>query len=187
MTQALLLAAGRSSRAKTNKLLVSVAGQPLIIHAINSVSPFVDEIIVVIGHYHQALVDLLKDYPKVRLINNSHYQEGMFSSVLTGAQLISEDCFILPGDCPFVQASTYRALLESKQPIAVPAYQGKLGHPLFLRKQLISALRAHSPTSNLQVFRDQMGYQRIEVDDANILTDIDTPADLEAIDYTPKG
>ena len=52
----IVLAGGSSTRAKLNKLLLEVDRKPLICHTINTISPFVDKVIVVTGKYHDELI-----------------------------------------------------------------------------------------------------------------------------------
>jgi len=188
MSRGIILAAGASSRANTNKLLLEYEGQPLIIHAIRGMLPFVYEIIVVTGRYHEQLCEALKDVKGIRIVRNPDYERGMFSSLLTGLHYIDDDVFILPGDCPFVSETTYELLLESQGNIVVPEYKGIKGHPLLIRKPLLLKLRQAGIDYNLRSFRDEHGYETLRVDDPNIIVDIDTMGDYQSyINQTAKG
>jgi molybdenum cofactor cytidylyltransferase len=104
----------------------------------------------------------------------------MFTSVLTGANAAPEgDLLILPGDIPFVQSSTMKALLDGSGVIRVPIHQGRRGHPLFLHREVASALRHEPSTSNLREFRDRYEVTEIAVEDPAIDQDIDTIEDYE--------
>ena len=78
-----------------------------------------------------------------------------------------------------MQASTIGALLE--QPLAqlaLPRFQGRRGHPIFFRKELIAeflALPADSQAKSV-VDRHAGRAKFVDVDDAGILTDVDDPA-----------
>lgn len=65
MADGIILAAGYSSRAKTNKMLLLFENESLIIHSINGMMPFVSHIFVITGHYHQEIKDALKDLKNV--------------------------------------------------------------------------------------------------------------------------
>jgi len=181
MIQGIILAGGYSSRAETNKMLLTHDDKFLIVHAIDGMQPFVDEIVVVTGHYHQELTRALAHLPKLRIVFNPNYPKGMFTSVQTGVRETKGDFFILPGDCPFVSQDTYRQLLSGTKDLRVPNYHGRNGHPLFLRSILRAELLAESPDSNLKVFRDRHDYEIIKTEDSRILTDIDTQADYRAL------
>lgn len=184
MAQGIILAAGYSSRAQTNKMLLIYKGKFLISHAIEGMLPFVSHIFVVTGHYHLEIQDALKNIPHVTIVQNERYGEGMFSSVLSGVSQTSDDFFILPGDCPFVSSSTYEKLLLTSKTLGVPTYLGNTGHPLFLKAVMKSALLEEPRSSNLKMFRNRQDYELVKTNDPNILTDIDTPADYQSLHTT---
>jgi len=181
MPQGIILAAGTSSRAQTNKMLLRHHGLFLIEHAINGMAPFVSVIYVVTGHYHEEIENVVGHYPKVKIVHNPDYNDGMFSSVLTGARACSDDFLLLPGDCPFVTSETYQSLLSGHQDIRVPSHDGRLGHPLFMNNNVRAKLIQEPLDGNLKVFRNRHGYAAIEVDDANIFIDIDTLEDFRKL------
>ena len=181
MAQGIILAGGFSSRIGQNKMSLIYQGKPLIHHCIQAMMPFVSEIIVVSGHYHDELIQLLKNMDDVTVIYNENYPYGMFSSVKKGALHIHEDFFILPGDYPLVQSSTYEKLLKTQKQIAVPSYSQSRGHPLFIKKELIQALKDEPINSNLKLFRNRYEIDDVVVDDEGVLLDIDTLQDLEKL------
>jgi molybdenum cofactor cytidylyltransferase len=181
MAQGIILAAGYSSRAKTNKMLLSVDGVPIILYAIRGMMPYVRHIWVVTGHDSQSIIDALEGIDFVTCVNNASYDEGMFSSVLKGLSMVSDDVFILPGDCPFVKEETYAQLLQGRQAIRVPQYRGRKGHPLFIEKALVPKALAMPKGSTLKTFRDQYPMEIIDVDDPHILHDIDTIEAFESV------
>jgi molybdenum cofactor cytidylyltransferase len=174
MPQGIILAAGYSSRTSSNKLRLEVDGKSLIYHAILSMQPFVEHIYVVTGHYHESILEHVKSLCNVTCVKNDDYPKGMFTSVIVGAKMTDKDFFVLPGDCPFVSPETYQKILMGNKKMRVPVYQGRKGHPLWIDGSLRDALIHTELTSNLKMFRNQMGYEEIEVDDPNILIDIDT-------------
>ncbi|HOH68644.1 MAG TPA: NTP transferase domain-containing protein [Bacilli bacterium] len=182
MTQGIILAAGYSSRAETNKMLLVYKGKFLLAHAVEGMMPFVDEVIVVTGHFHETIKEALKPYDKVTIVYNGDYAQGMFSSVQAGVRKTNGDFFILPGDCPFVTADTYRKMLAGSKEIRVPAYRGQTGHPLFLKHSLRDELLNEPVTSNLKVFRNRHDYEIIKTENLQILMDIDTLHDYQNLD-----
>lgn len=186
MTQGIILAAGYSSRAHTNKMLLTYDNKFVLSHAVEGMLPFVDKIFVVTGHYHDELIKAMKPYSKVAIVYNADYDQGMFTSVQAGVKKIKGDFFILPGDCPFVSAATYQKMLNGKKAIRVPEYNGRMGHPLFLSACLKESLLNELPTSNLKVFRNRYDYEIIKTDDPHVLIDIDTQNDYRAIEKMRK-
>ena len=179
MIQAVILAGGFSSRAKSNKMRFLVGDKPLLEHTIESVKPIVEKVIVVTGHYDQDIKEFIKEDDKVKIVYNKDYEKGMFSSVLTGVNKVNGDFFILPGDIPFIKKETFDAILNGTKPVRYPVYQGKEGHPLFIQGFLKEKLLQEPVDSNLKAFRDKQEKEAIEVNDKNVLRDIDTLEQFE--------
>lgn len=177
MAQGIILAGGYSSRANGNKMGFMFDGKPLIMHTIEAMRPFVNKIFVITGHYDKDIREILKEEKDIEIVFNTDYPNGMFTSVLCGVSKVEDDFFIIPGDIPFIRASTYDAILKGKAPVRYPTYQGKEGHPLFIKHELKEALLREGTESNLRLFRDKQDKEAIPVDDRNILVDIDTIED----------
>ncbi len=181
MIEAIILAGGKSSRLKRNKMLLKVDNVPLILHTINCYRPFVDKVIVVTGKYHQEISELLKNEEKVIVVENKDYELGMFSSVKVGVNATSGDFLLTPGDCPFVKKETIKKILEGKGKIRVPRYQNEDGHPIYISKEYKQEILDFPLDLNLKVFRDSKNYEIINVDDKNILMNLNSVLDLENI------
>ena len=181
MAQGIILAGGFSSRTNNNKMRLSIDGKPLIIHTIESMKPFVNKIFLVTGHYDSDIRSIVHEDEKLIIVYNKDYEKGMFSSVLCGVKNVTEDFFIIPGDIPFINASTYNALLKGTKPVRFPTYQGKEGHPLFISIELKGKLLKEPIDSNLKKFRDEQDKEIIQVDDKYILKDIDTIKEYETL------
>jgi molybdenum cofactor cytidylyltransferase len=92
---------------------------------------------------------------------------------------------ILPADLPLVKPGTLRAVAQALldgAAAAQPLYQGQRGHPVGFGPASGAALAALSGAQGaapvLGALRDAGAVVELEVDDAGILTDIDTLADL---------
>jgi molybdenum cofactor cytidylyltransferase len=177
----IILAGGYSSRANTNKMLLEIDSIPIIGHVIHAMQPICQKIIVVTGHYHNEIDAAVSHYTNVEIVQNQRYDLGMFSSVIAGVTKTDSDFFLVPGDYPMIQTSTYKLLLENIGEIRVPTYQGRRGHPIFIEKVLIEELLSESMESNLKIFRDRHSVQYIETEDIGILQDIDTIEDYDEI------
>lgn len=174
MTQGIILAGGFSSRAKTNKMRFLVDNKPLLLHTIDSLKPFVNKIYVVTGYYDQDIREFVQEDDVIEIVYNKDYEKGMFSSVLTGVNRVNDDFFILPGDIPFIKKETFQSILNGNKPVRYPIYQGKEGHPLFIKGCLKEKLLKEPIDSNLREFRDRQEKEAIQVNDKNVLRDIDT-------------
>ena len=181
MIEGIVLAGGKSTRAKTNKMLFCIDNKPLICHTIASLRKHVDHIIVVTGKYDKEIRDALKDQNDIQIIYNPIYEQGMFTSVKAGVTATKGDFFILPGDYPFITDETFLSLLKGKKSIRFPTFEGKDGHPIFISKDLKEDLLSESDDSNLHLFRDKHECERIPVCDPYILKDVDTIEDFEKL------
>ncbi|MDT8336624.1 MAG: nucleotidyltransferase family protein [Candidatus Izemoplasmatales bacterium] len=180
MYDGIVLAGGYSSRFNQNKMCALFQGQALILHTIKTMHKVCEKIYVVTGYYHQEISHVLKGYEYVEIVFNKNYDQGMFSSVKTGAHQVNHDFFIIPGDYPLVSVDTYKALILGSKDIRVPSYNKHLGHPLFLKYDLKNALLDTTETS-LKEFRNIQDLEIINVDDEYILFDIDKVEDLNKI------
>jgi molybdenum cofactor cytidylyltransferase len=177
MAMGIILAGGYSSRAKSNKMVLKYNNIEIIRHAIMSMQDYCSKIIVVTGHYHDDILNIVKDFHKVKVVRNVNYSQGMFSSVKVGVKEINDDFFITPGDYPLIMKSTYEKVLKAEGVIRVPTYNNRRGHPLFISKELISPLLSEPDDSNLKTFRNKHIITNIETNDSGILKDIDTVND----------
>lgn len=174
MYEAVILAAGYSSRVGSNKMLLAIDKKPIICHVIDAFSPICHKIHVVSGHYHDDLTSLLANNEKVNLVYNKDYSLGMFSSLLCGIKHVSGPCFICPGDYPLLETHDILQLTQGVGDFIVPTYQGKRGHPVLLTYEIIQELRKEPIESNLKEFRDRHSVEYIEVKNDGVLIDVDT-------------
>ncbi len=177
----IVLAGGSSTRAKLNKLLLEVDRKPLICHTINTISPFVDEVIVVTGKYHD---ELSKVVTNCEIVFNSRHVLGMFSSVLCGIEKAKgNDVLLIPGDITNVSGNTIKALLNGTKSIRIPSFNGKTGHPVFISKEYVELLSKEPVDYRLCDFiaKHNSDVQTIEVDDSYINFDIDTIEDYNKL------
>ena len=177
----IVLAGGSSTRAKVNKLLLEVDRKPLICHTINTISPFVDKVIVVTGKFHNELSEVITD---CEIVFNSQHELGMFSSVLTGIKkALGNDVLIIPGDITNVSGETVKAIIGGTKPIRIPSFNGKTGHPVYIAKEYVELLSKEPINSKLCVFiaKYNDNTEIIEVNDSFINFDIDTLDDYNKL------
>lgn len=85
------------------------------------------------------------------------------------------------GDMPFVQPATAQLLLEHYQAgrIVVPMHAGRRGHPVLFGRNFAAALGDLGGDEGAKRLLREAPVLELEVADAGIQLDIDTPADLE--------
>jgi CTP:molybdopterin cytidylyltransferase MocA/HD superfamily phosphodiesterase len=187
---ALVLAGGYSSRAQAFKPLLPLGDATIIERSISNFNRAgVNNISVVIGHRADELRSALI-HLNVDCVFNPRYDEGMFSSVVTGLQALrqgTEAFFLLPADIPLVKSHTirllYRAFRRTKADVVYPVFQGRRGHPPLISAKLIPEILAGHPIGGLRSILERHAVKAcdVEIIDEGILLDADTPADYREI------
>jgi len=185
-----ILAAGRSSRMGSPKLLLPWGGSSVLGHLIKQWQGLrAKQIAVVCALGDQAIgaeLDRLV-FPARNQIVNPAPQRGMFSSVQCAARwpgwLASLTHWaIVLGDQPHLLRQTLRQLLDfsAAHPARVcqPAWRGHGRHPVLLPKSVFRQL-AGSKAKTLKAFLSAMPHRIVlcELDDAGLDLDIDRPED----------
>jgi CTP:molybdopterin cytidylyltransferase MocA len=114
----------------------------------------------------------------------------MFSSLLVGLGALGprvDRLVVLPVDCPAVTVSTVRTLLAASlvapHHFVVPHYRGLPGHPVVYPAAMFPALATWSGEDGARGLLAAHAHfvEKIDVNDAEVLTDIDEPADYDAL------
>lgn len=185
---ALVLAAGRSTRMEgPNKLLLPVAGVPMVLRAASAaLASRASSVTVVVGHEADAVEATLAGLP-LRIVRNPDYAQGMSTSLRRGLESIPSDAeavVVLLGDMPFVSAAHVDRVLDAFVPsspaIVVPMHNGRRGHPVLWPRDLFAEMSCIVGDRGARELFERHA-QRIvgvEVDDDGVHLDIDRPADL---------
>ena len=184
MISAVVLAAGASSRMGQPKLLLPLAGEPMIRRVVREVSAAgFDDVLVVLGHEHERMLAAVEGL-SVRHAVNADYAHGMGTSFRTAVDHLpdSEAAMFLLADQPFVTTAEFRAVLDAyreKRPGIVCARFGDVTAPphLFDRSLFpeLSQLE-HGARPVLHRHRDRAIVLAFAADR---LMDVDTPDDYE--------
>ena len=186
---AIVLAAGASSRMGSLKPLLFLAGLTALERSVTSFRDAgIDEVIVVLGHRAQDLQPLAERCG-ARSVYNPNFHEGMYSSLVAGAQALpkwARGAFVLPADVPLVREATIRQLAAAfaarPDGIIYPVYDQQRGHPpLIARRILNEAAHGKSgPLCDLLRTHEQSAVD-LSVADEAIHLDMDTPADFKTL------
>ncbi|MBY0120505.1 NTP transferase domain-containing protein [Bacillus sp. S/N-304-OC-R1] len=145
---AVLLSAGKSTRMHPlpHKGLVNWQGTTLFQYQIQSLlNSAVSEIIVVLGYQAKFFLPLASKYP-VKTIYNENYENGKCSSIIKGLQSIDHTSkYILmtavdQPTAPSINNELINSLKTSNASIAIPACNGKRGHPILFSSKLFNEL-----------------------------------------------
>jgi molybdenum cofactor cytidylyltransferase len=188
----LVLAAGESKRIGTPKALLKIRTETFV-ERITSVlhSAGIQNIILVAGMHHE---EIRKNAEGIAVVFNSQHQLGQFSSLQTGLRELpkqTEFVIVWPVDLPLVRKETVASLLAAaqtqKNPITVPLYQGRKGHPVIYSAETITKIllmeSTHTGKELFEHFEGRITFT--DVEDPAVLIDIDTPEDYER--YIKRG
>lgn len=195
---AIVLAAGASRRfGEDNKLLALVDGRPLIARVVNALSiGGVADIIVVTGHDGSNVEATLRGRP-VRFVPNESWRTGMGSSIAAGAAALDDGvtgAFVVPGDMPLLSPQLIAALISAfeankHEKIIYPATTaGEQRNPVLWPRRHFGALLSLPPEKGAKALLQLVTSECVAVvaTDA-VLSDIDTPAQLEAARKAPRA
>ncbi|MDN3015626.1 nucleotidyltransferase family protein [Paenibacillus sp. BSR1-1] len=190
--EAIILAAGYSTRANAFKMTLPLGQMTILEQTISKFEGVCSRVIVVAGHQAELIQ---KEVAKLRSKNafsfqfkfvyNDNFNQGMFSSIQRGCNEVNApDFFITPGDCPLVKKETVHQIAKHKGDVVIPSFHYKGGHPIKLSSNVKQKILETNPESNLRVVLG--GYEKtyLNVDDPGVLMDIDTIEDYQnAIKY----
>lgn len=191
MTVALLPAAGASRRMGRPKLLLPINGRPMVAGVVEALrGGGVREIVLVTARDDEALQTWARQNG-VTIAINPDPDRGMLSTIQEGIAALknSKDEILLvsPADLPHLQSETVsnllRKMIETGAPLAVPTFRGKRGHPLAIAPGLIPEIDTLDPNIGLKQLRDRHEAEllEIEVEDAGVVQDVDTPEEYERL------
>lgn len=179
---ALILAAGRSTRFGTDKLVAEFRGRPMIEHVIDAaLAAGLSPVVVVVGPDREIR------WPSVRIVVNPDPSLGISSSLQSGLAALEGESVsrvvVLLADQPLVSPAVIATLLAQpvERPIVVPRYAaGEPGNPVVLERSAWPfAAETSGDRGMVQLFAAQPGLVRyVDVPGAN--PDVDTAAQLSA-------
>jgi molybdenum cofactor cytidylyltransferase len=108
---------------------------------------------------------------------------GMGHSIAAGvaARPDASGWLILPGDMPLIQASTMQAVARelAHHAVVYAQHKGRRGHPVGFAAELYSELVTLGGDEGARRLVARYPAYGLEVEDAGVLVDVDTEADLE--------
>jgi len=190
--EAIVLAAGYSSRANAFKMTLPLGQMTVLEQTISKFEGLCSRVIVVAGFQAEIIQEELANILsknaysfQIKFVYNENFNEGMFSSIQKGCNEVDAPTFfITPGDCPLVKKETVQLIAKHKGNVIIPSFNYKGGHPIKLSSEVKQKILETNPESNLRVVLN--GYEKtyMNVDDPGVLMDVDTPEDYQkAIDY----
>lgn len=191
-TAGIVLAAGASSRMGREKQLLSVRGGTLLGRVLDAcLASGLDEVALVLGHEAHRILESLarfRDRPRLKIVVNPRYAEGMSTSLIAGLGAVEASCdrvMIVLGDMPQVTAEMIdRLRLEvaaSGCSLGAVAVQGRRSHPVVIGREHFGAVHAlEGDRGARDLFRDHPDdLCLVDAAEGWEASDIDTPEDYE--------
>ena len=185
---AIILAAGRSTRMGSNKLLEELDGKALVRHVADAaLGSIARSVWVVTGHEGESVRARL-DGLGIRFVHNPDFALGLSTSLKAGVMALPAEAkgvVVLLGDMPRVTSEVINSVIQAfeAQPqaiAAVPVYQGEWGNPVLLSRSLFGAVAALQGDAGARKLLNGRAGEVLEVPVSNdaVLIDLDTPEAL---------
>jgi len=193
--EAVVLAAGAGRRFGGGKLLAPYAGGALLDGALaaafaapaRSVTVVTGDRAEEVAAAARAFAERAGQAGRLKLLFAARHAEGMGRSLAAAAEALPADAvgvFVFLGDMPRVPhelAGRLTAALRGRADAAAPVAGGRRANPVLLGAALFPELRALSGDQGARAILAGLGERLalVEVDDAGVLFDVDTPEQLD--------
>ncbi|MGG3471385.1 nucleotidyltransferase family protein [Neobacillus pocheonensis] len=190
--EAIVLAAGYSSRANTFKMTLPLKQMTILEQTVSKFDGICSRIIVVAGFQAEIIREEIAKLSsknaysfELKFVYNEDFNKGMFSSIKRGCKEVnSASVFITPGDCPLVKKETVQLLAKQTGTVVIPSFNFKGGHPIKLSSEVKQKILETNPDSNLRAVLGRYEKNYINVKDPGVVMDVDTQEDYQrALDY----
>jgi CTP:molybdopterin cytidylyltransferase MocA len=179
-----LLAAGRGVRFGSDepKQLAQLGGRPLVAHALAAARGCrVGPVIVVVSDDRVAAV------ADAEVVRNPDPEAGIASSLVALLRALTpraevEAVVVGLADQPLVGAEAYRRVAAADAPLAVATYGGRRGNPVRIAREHWPEALELAGDEGARVLLRKYGATEVRCDDTGDPTDVDTPADLAALE-----
>ena len=186
--EAILLAAGESRRMGFPKPLLKLGSRTFIEMLVAAILPNVARLIVVVGAHGRAVREAIPVDSRILVVENPDYLRGQLSSIKAALPHVgarASGALIHLADHPMVRAATFAAVVDGYRhlgrPIVIARYRGRRGHPVLFARGLFGELAAAPDDQGARVVvaAEPARVAYVDVDDPGVLTDLDTPEDLD--------
>jgi molybdenum cofactor cytidylyltransferase len=190
-TAGIILAAGMSIRFGSLKQLIKIGEKTILSMVLGATERSeLDQIVLVLGHQSDAIIKALgEDFnnPRLRVVINPAYREGMSGSLQRGLLEIKDDfpsVMVILGDYPFLKTDIIDLILNrfwrSDKDICVPVHEGKRGLPVCIGSRYYSHIfNITGDKGAREIIKgnpDDVLY--LEIDDPGCFRDIDREDDI---------
>lgn len=185
--EAIILAAGYSSRANAYKMTLPIGEMTVLEHTISKFEGVCSRVIIITGYKPEIIEAEMKKVIakahyafRIDLVFNKDFQQGMFHSIKAGCREIkSANFFLTPGDCSLVNNETVWDLAKQQGEVVIPSFNLKGGHPIKLSSKVKKQVLESNSENNLREVLNQYKRNYFAVNDPGVIMDIDTPEDYQ--------
>ena len=189
MIGGVVLAAGEAARFGGAKQLAELDGKPLLEHVLIAVSavPAIERFVVVLGAYADEIRGRA-DMHGAEVVVCDDWAEGQAASLRAGLGAVADldAAMVLLGDQPGITPAAIEAVLahfDGTHPVRA-VYDGAPGHPVVLTRELMrEAMQLEGDLGARELLEDAR-VRKVEVAHLCRPADVDTPADLDALQGT---
>jgi nicotine blue oxidoreductase len=186
-----ILAAGRGERfgGETPKPLVMFRGRPLIAHAIGTaLAAGLAPLFVVVGNAAGTVAGVVP--AEIEIVRNDAWATGIASSLVALLSVLRDrrdiDAVVIGlADQPLIGAGAYRRLADAYDAgarLAVATYDGVRSNPVLLARSYWDEAMGLTGDEGARVLLRRHPAVEVACDGTGSPTDVDTPADLAAIE-----
>ena len=182
--------AGRSTRMGSPKALLPLEGSTFLRHVVRVlVAAGCRPVVAVVAEGDREMTAEARA-AGARVLVNPDPGEGPITSLRLAIDALRDSVdgiLWLPVDHPAVREETVRAVLEGAgregAELALPTFRGQRGHPAYFGATLFDELTDSDLIGGARtvVHRHLDAATLVEVSDAGVTTDVDTPAEYEAL------
>lgn len=184
-----VLAAGAGRRFGGRKQLAPLRGRPLLEHALATAAAGPGERTFVVLGADAEEIEAGVDFGGATVVRAAGWEQGQGASLGAGlAAALEADAaaaLVTLGDEPFLTAEVGARLVAARRPglAALRAtYSGRPGHPVLIERELFAPLAAAPPGASPATLLREAGVEAVECGDLGDPADVDTPAQLAALD-----
>ncbi|MGL6314842.1 NTP transferase domain-containing protein [Vibrio sp. WXL103] len=176
-------AAGLSSRMGKWKLMLAYKNTTLVELSVSNALKVCSRVILVVGHRADEMIERFQYQPKVKIVCNPNYRQGMLSSIKAGLEHVrSEHFFVAHADMPCIEAQTYRQLWAARGPGSVfPGTTAQGGHPVLISTPLAKRIISNAEHQAMKPLLKPFPMRFLNLDQSSIYFDVDTPDDYQML------
>ncbi len=190
MIGAVVLAAGRGERFGGDKVLAPLHGVPLVRHVVDRLMTAGLSPLVIVGGASADGVRAAVAGTPAEVVVNPNPADGISASLRIGIEALPAECdaFVVAlGDQPLLDVDVLRRLGEtwrdSNAAAVVPVYRDGRGNPVLFDVTMRRHLRRLAGDTGARELLEAFGDRVVRVQvDADAPRDVDSPADLRAIE-----